>query len=80
VNKCDYNEASMADPSRAELLGPSPLAGAPKARDVARLGVILEVLEYVERGGKHSRRRLALGGGASVGLGSASLDSCLEKG
>jgi hypothetical protein len=46
---------------------------------MSALRVIFEVLEYVERNGGHSPRRLVPECGVSVGLGIC-LDSCLEKG
>jgi hypothetical protein len=50
-----------------------------RRQPMSALRVIFEVLEYVERDGGHSPRRLVPECGVSVGLGIC-LDSCLEKG
>ncbi len=56
------------------------MADASKARDVAQTRVILGLLEYVERGGEQSQRRLASELGVALGLANVYLKRCIKKG
>lgn len=56
------------------------MAEASKTIDVARTRVILGLLEYAERGGKQSQRRLASDLGVALGLANTYLRRCIEKG
>jgi DNA-binding MarR family transcriptional regulator len=56
------------------------MAEASKTIDVARTRAILGLLEYVERGGKQSQRRLASDLGVALGLANTYLRRCIEKG
>jgi DNA-binding MarR family transcriptional regulator len=56
------------------------MAEASKASDAAQTRVILGLLEYVERGGEQSQRRLASELGVALGLANAYLRRCIKKG
>ncbi len=56
------------------------MAEASRASDVAQTRVILGQLEYVERGGDQSQRRLASDFGVALGLANAYLRRCVKRG
>ena len=56
------------------------MAQTSKADDVDDTRIILGLLEYVERGGEQSQRRLASELGVALGLANAYLKRCVKKG
>jgi len=56
------------------------MAEATKASDVEQTRIVLGLLEYVERGGEQSQRRLASELGVALGLANAYLKRCVKKG
>jgi DNA-binding MarR family transcriptional regulator len=56
------------------------MAEASKSNDVEQIRIILGLLEYVERGGEQSQRRLASELGVALGLANAYLKRCIKKG
>ncbi|HSV21747.1 MAG TPA: winged helix-turn-helix transcriptional regulator [Xanthobacteraceae bacterium] len=56
------------------------MAEASKPIDVEQTRIVLGLLEYVERGGEQSQRRLASELGVALGLANAYLKRCIKKG
>jgi DNA-binding MarR family transcriptional regulator len=56
------------------------MAQASKADDADETRIVLGLLEYVERGGEQSQRRLASELGVALGLANAYLKRCVKKG
>jgi len=56
------------------------MAEASKSSDVEQTRIVLGLLEYVERGGEQSQRRLASELGVALGLANAYLKRCMKKG
>jgi DNA-binding MarR family transcriptional regulator len=56
------------------------MAQASKADDADETRIVLGLLEYVERGGEQSQRRLASELGVALGLANAYLKRCVNKG
>jgi len=56
------------------------MAEASKSSDVEQTRIVLGLLEYVERGGEQSQRRLASELGVALGLANAYLKRCIKKG
>jgi DNA-binding MarR family transcriptional regulator len=56
------------------------MAEASRSSDVEQTRIVLGLLEYVERGGEQSQRRLASELGVALGLANAYLKRCIKKG
>jgi len=56
------------------------MAEASKSNDAEQTRIVLGLLEYVERGGEQSQRRLASELGVALGLANAYLKRCIKKG
>jgi DNA-binding MarR family transcriptional regulator len=56
------------------------MAEASKSSDVEQTRIVLGLLEYVERGGEQSQRRLASELGVALGLANTYLRRCIKKG
>lgn len=56
------------------------MAEASKSDDFEQTRIVLGLLEYVERGGEQSQRRLASELGVALGLANAYLKRCIKKG